>query len=768
MDRGQVGRVAQMVALRHLISGFLAGEIDPLLSGRVDSDQYTYGLSTCENFVCVNEGPLVKRPGFEYICDAAPTASWLGAFRFSITQEYAIEWSALKARFYTNGGRIETAPNVPYELATPYAAAAAPKLSLQQSYDRLYVDHPTYPPGALARTSAITFSHTVTTLKNGPFLDPNSDTTKTVTVAGVLTLGGAVTITASSGIFAATDVGAQFRVQLADFSTIKAWEPGMNTIAIGEIVRSEGKAYTAATAGTTGSVVPTHSEGSEWDGQSKIDAVNLKGPYGVQWTYRHDRFAVIEIAGFTSATAVTGTVKRRVPDMLTTVASHRWAHGAFSATRGWPGIVLHAFGRQIHFKDLDVIASAVGDFGGGQCNFETLTSSGITAADLGFRRTLAESDPPLWATADLKKLLIGTASRELAIGAINSAAAVAGDNLSAEPQSFYGCEAVQPAQIGTQTVFVERGGRRLRAGGYDFAQDRYGAADLTAGARHITMSGIVQLAWQRAPNQLLHAVRSDGQLAVHALTRLEVKGFARTVLANGAPATAARALSAVAVMGADGKTDELWLLVERTRADGLKREIWRQTAWRELGDDPAEQFFVDAGVRTAAAGGQTVFTGAVHLAGAAIAVLVNGAVVPGIAVDGAGAFTLPALAVPAAPYVLMIGLPYTALAVTLRPERQLRSGTIQGLLKRVRKAALRLLESAGISVGAPAGALEELDLRPGSAAMDAPIPLFSGDSAGSIEMDFDRDGKVRFVSDKPLAATIAAAVLSMEVDENDA
>lgn len=758
-----------MVALRHLISGFLAGEIDPLLSGRVDSDQYAYGLATCENFVCVNEGPLVKRPGFEYICDAAASASWLGAFRFSVTQEYAIEWSEDAARFYTNGGRIETAPNVPYELATPYAAADTSRLSTQQSYDRLYIDHPTYPPGSLARTSAITFSHTVTTLKNGPFLDQNSDTTRTVTVTGVLTLGGAVTITAAGGaLFAASDVGSQFRVELADFSTIKAWEPGMDAIVAGEIVRSEGKAYTAATSGKTGSVVPTHSEGSEWDGQVKNDVINAKGPYGVQWTYRHDRFGVIEITGFTSATVVTGTVKRRIPDMLAAVASHRWALAAFSATRGWPGIVLHAFGRQIHFKDLDVVGSAVGDFGGGQCNFETLTSSGITAADLGFRRTLAESDPPLWATADLKKLLVGTASRELALGAINSAQAVAGDNISAEPQSFYGCDAVQPAQIGTQTVFVERGGRRLRAGGYDFAQDRYAAPDLTAGARHITKGGIVQLAWQRAPNQLLHAVRGDGQLAVHALTRIDVKGFARTVLANGAPATAAKALSAVAVIGADGKTDELWLLVERTRADGVKREIWRQTAWRELGDDPAEQFFVDAGVRTAAAGGQTHFTGAVHLAGEDIAVLVNGAVVPGITVDGAGAFTLPALAVPADPYVLMIGLPYTALAVTLRPEGRLRGGTMQGLLKRVRKAALRLLESAGISVGAPAGLLEELDLRGGSDLMDAPIPLFSGDTAGAIEMDVDRDGTVRFVSDKPLAAMIASAVLSLEVDEADA
>ncbi len=753
-----------MTAVRHLIPAFLGGEIDPLMSGRVDSEQYSYGLKVCENFVALNEGPLVKRPGFEYIRDADPTSTWLSAFRFSITQEYVIEWGEAKARFFTNGGRIETAPNVAYEAVTPYAAADAPALSTQQSYDRLYIDHPAYPPAALTRTSAVTFAHAATQLKNGPFLDPNSDEAVTVTLAGVFTLGGAVTITSSSPIFAAGDVGSQFRIQAKDFSTIKAWEPGMDAIAAGEIVRSDGKAYTAETAGKTGTNTPIHTSGSEYDGQVKNDVLNAKGPYGVKWAFRHDRFGVVEITGFTSATQVSGTVRRRIPDSLASVPSFRWAHGAFSATRGWPGIVLHAFGRQIHFKGFDVIGSVVGDFGGGQCNFETLTSSGTAiAADLGFRRTLAESDPPLWAVGD-RKILCGTAGRELAIGAVNTALAVSGDNIQSEPQSYYGCEAVAPAQIGTQTVFVERGGRRLRATGYDFAQDRYAASDLTSAARHVTRGGVHQLAWQRVPNALLHAGRADGQLVTHALTRLEIKGFSRAVLGGGA-----RALSHVSVVGADGKTDELWLLIERTRADGVKREIWRQRAWRELGDDPAAQFFVDGGVQVEAAGGQTHFTGAIHLAGQAVAVLAGGAVVPGIVVANDGSFDLPELAVPSEPYLLAVGLPYTATAETLRPEARLRSGgTMQGMKKRARKAVLRLLETLGLKVGAPDGPLEELIDRPASAAMDAPIPLFSGDTPGPIEMEVGRDGTVRWVSDEPLAATIAAAVISLEVDEDDA
>lgn len=751
-----------MAAVRKLLTAFLGGEISPLLSGRVDTEQYAYGLATCENFVPVNEGPLVKRPGFAYVCDADATSSWLSAFRFSITQEYMLEWGAAKLRFYTNDARIETSPGVAYEVVTPYAAADAPRISSQQNYDRLYLNHGSYPPAALSRTGAATFAHANITLNNGPFLDQNRDETATITVSGTLTVGGAITVSCTAAIFAASDVGSQLRIEARDFSTIKSWEPGMTGVVAGDVVRSEGKAYTALTSGTTGTKIPTHWRGAEYDGQGRNDLVNAKGPYGVQWEFRHDLYGIVEIGGFTSTTQVTGTVKRRVPDSVSSVGTHRWSLAAFSATRGWPQVVRKAFGRMIHFKDLDVIGTVVGDYGGGQMNFETTTDAGALAADLGFRRTLDASDPPLWAVVD-RELLVGTASGELAIGAINSAAAVAGDNIRSQPQSYYGSETVWPETVGTRIVFVERGGRRVRSAEYDFGRDRYVPEDLTAASRHITRGGLLQLALQRSPHALLYAVRGDGQLIVHADTRGEIKGWARTVCGG-----AAEVLSAVSIVGADGKTDTLWLLVERTRADGVKREIWRQQPWRDLGEDADEQFYVDAGVRIEASAGQTAFTGLTHLADTDIAVLAGGAVVPGVSVASDGSFTLPAAAAPDVPYILIAGLPYTALAVTLRAEVALRGGSIQGLLKRVRKVVLRLLETVGIKAGALDGVPEDLIDRPASAAMDAPIPLFSGDTSGPIDMDHDRDGQVRFVSDRPLAAIITAAMLSLEVDEADA
>lgn len=739
--------------LRHLLTAFIAGEISPLLFGRVDTQQYQYGLQACENFVPVNEGPLVKRQGFEFIREADDTAVWLTAFRRSIAQEYVIEWGEEKVRFFTNGGRIETAPNVAYEVATPYIAADVPALSTQQSFDRLYIDHASYPPASLARTSPTTFSFAESSFSGGPFQDVNTTETTTVTASGVT---GSVTIYASAAIFRAGHVGSLFRIEAKDFSDVKAWEATAKDVSVGNLRRNEGKVYEAESGGMTGTIAPTHEIGSEWDGSGEKNYAD-NGPFGVKWKYLHDRFGIVRITAVAlDGLSCTATVVRRLPNSLTSTASYRWAYSVWSDDAGYPQIVVHAFGRQIHIKGFDVCASVSGDL----LNFQAYTSLGTVAADMAFRARLAVEDPPLWALGD-RSLLCGTATRELAIGALNTQEAVSGSNIDSKPQSFYGSEAVFPIQLGSETVFVERGGRRLRSAAYDFGSDRYLAADLTAAARHITAPGVIQLAVQRLPNNLLHAVRSDGQIVTHPINKGEVKGFARLI-----PGGDAQILSAVATVGADGKRDDLWVLVSRDTPDGERKEVWKQSSWRELGDDIAESFYVDAGVRVEATAGQTTFSGLTHLAGQDVAVLAAGGVIAGQSVAEDGTLTLPAELVPPFDYTLIVGLPYTARAVTLRPYVQAPGGW-QGFLQRIAHAFVRLVETVGIKGGATGDErLEDAIDRPANAAMDAQIPAYTGDVKVQITSEPDRDTTVTMVSDAPLPATIAGMSFKIESGDN--
>lgn len=739
-----------------LISSFNGGELSPRMAGRGDTAIYAIGLETCENFVATVEGPIVKRPGFEYIRPAAATASWVSTFKFSITQEYLIEWSEGKLRFFTNGGRIETSPGVPYEVTVPYSAAEAPYVSVQQSFDRLYMAHPNYPPAALTRTSATTFSYAALDLKNGPFADQNTDATATLIASAV---AGAITMAVANPIFVAGHVGELFRIEAKDFSDIPAWEAGIDGVLVGAMRRSDGKVYTAATAGRTGTVQPTHTEGTEWDGSSVGQDVNTKpatGVYGVKWTYRHDRFGIVRITTIGGGgTTAGGDVLRTLPDSVLSVATSRWSHGLFSTAAGWPNVVKAASGRLIFFKNFDVVGSVAGDY----LNHATFTSSGLITADLAFRRTIATEDPVLWVAGD-RKLIAGTASRELAIGAINQALALSGDNISAEPQSFYGSERVWPVQLGSSTFFVQRGGRKLREAQYDFGRDRYVASNSTVWARHITKSGLIQCCYQKEPEELLFAVRADGQMIAHPhQPEQDIKGFARIRHSDGA----GQILSAEVIVGTDGKTDELWALVLR----GGARSIERMAKWRDDGDAIADAFFVDAGLTFMAAGGQTSFTGATHLAGKAVMVLAGGGVVPGITVAGDGSFTLPATAVPATAYRVTVGLGYTATAVTLRQEIKINGNTSQGKRQRLVKIVLRLLDTVGIRVGALNGKLDDLIDRPADAPMDAAVPLFTGDSGKAVSGSWDRNGQCVFTSSLPLPATIVAAMPKLDIAGDD-
>jgi hypothetical protein len=212
--------------------------------------------------------------------------------------------------------------------------------------------------------------------------------------------------------------------------------------------------------------------------------------------------------------------------------------------------------------------------------------------------------------------------------------------------------------------------------------------------------------------------------------------------------------------------------VERARQDGTHREVWRQKGWRQMGDDPQESFYVDAGVRIAASAGQTTFTGLVHLAGQAVACLAAGGVVPGLTVSAAGVLTLPAFAVPQDhAFTVIVGLGFTATAITLPPELATGGGgSVQGLVKRVRKAIVRILESLGIKVGGTLDGdpLEEVLDRAARDAMDQPIPYFTGDWQALIDTQYERDGQVKIVSDAPLPAIVTAAMLSIDTDQRDA
>jgi hypothetical protein len=752
------------VKFRKLINAFNGGEISRRMEGRADLDGiYDKAFVLMFNFVPAVEGPAMKRPGFRYITAADSTAEWVSRFVFNNTQAYVLEWGDGKVRFFTNGGRIETAPGVAYELAVPYTAEEAPRLSIKQSFDRLYIAHPNHAPAMITRIAASEFTYGEIPLKDGPFQDWNTDESKTLTWTGTGTVGGTATLTVAAGTpFLDGHVGSYVIFEVKGFKGIKAWEPMTATAAntsnpgalhVGTKVRSDGKVYTAESVPYeyTGTIEPTHNDGAEWDGIGDKLHDGTGDRTGVLWRYSYDRYGVGKITAIGAAGAeATITVTRSLPELDD--PTFRWALPSFSAADGWPQLVDVWGQRLILWHGVDIAGSVTGDY----FNMAPLDKSGIFAPDMAFRRRLDVADPPLWTHADKDYVIAGTASGELVVGQINRAAGLSSDNIRADPQSSYGSSQAWPIAIGTALLFAQRGGRKIREAQFDYSQDRFVGPNINVYARHITKSGIAWLAYQQEPEEILWAGRNDGVLIAHPHNpENQVKGFARVALASGS------AVSGVSIPSEDGSTDELWILATLGSEKGILQlaEWWDEDA----GTDRADAFFVDWGVSYSGAPLGTFTSGLSHLEGQTVRVLADGVEYNGLTVTG-GSISLPNGKTASKVH---IGLGYQARIKLLRPEpRGIPSA--QGLRKRLLRVLARLIDTASLLLVNQHGDQDRMFDRPTATPMGSPPPFLNGDTDNVSAGDgssFDAAGEL--LNDDASPCLISMLVPTYELEELD-
>lgn len=131
--------------------GFSAGEIAPVLHARADNPRYTDGLRTCRNFMVMRHGAVSNRPGFRFVQEAKTTSANVRLQRYiseTVDQSILIEVGVNYFRFFKNGAPIETAPGVPYEVATPYTTGGLIG-SWEQSGNVIAITHRLHDPREL-------------------------------------------------------------------------------------------------------------------------------------------------------------------------------------------------------------------------------------------------------------------------------------------------------------------------------------------------------------------------------------------------------------------------------------------------------------------------------------------------------------------------------------------------------------------------------------------------------------------------------------------
>lgn len=731
-------------------TAFNAGELSPLVAGRIDLQKWRYGLKRCRNFVPLVQGAVTRRPGTYFVSTTKSNGfAVLRRFVFSVDQAFILEFGDLYVRFYRNYGQVVSGMSA-YEVATPYTEAQVEQLQFEQSADVLYITHPDHWPRKLSRLGNTNWTLTLYEPEGGPFQRVNTDRGVTVYASA---RDGTVTIRASSAIFSAGMVGEMFYIEQLSAQDIQPWDVNRK-IGIGDQRRYDGRIYEAVARNNdeeTGETAPTHTEGEEWDG-SPDD--------GIKWKFIHAGFGWGRITAYTSPTQVTMSVVQTLPEVIgSNQATYKWAKAAWSATNGYPAAVALAFQRLCFAATAaqpdTVWMTETGLFD----SMRTKNRGGMVTAAQAVTVTIAPTNGQVnrirWMVADSRGLLVGSTGGEGLIKARAQNEGFGPNNADYDPQSGYGSADLAPVQANNAVLMVQRARKKLLELSYNFDKDRFVGPDLTILANHVTDAGAMRApAWQQQPNAIIWMPTDDGRLLGFTYNRDEdVLGWHQHSLSGVVE-------SAEVIPAPDGSGDDLWLIVRRTIEGQTRRHVEYMTAFWSSSMDAADAFYVDCGVSYEGAA-TTTLSGLGHLEGQEVAINANGATHPGRTVVG-GAVSLDREVTKA-----HVGLPFVSEIELMPLEAGVPPGTTaQGQAMRIERLTMRFLDTIGGYFGV-SRVKDRIETRVPADPMNEAVPMIGRDDNGIVSRPMPGgydDGNTAIVGqDEPLPMTIVSLIPHLSV-----
>jgi len=224
-------------------SNFTVGEIDPLLVGRIDIQQYASALSKAQNVVILPQGGFERRPGLRFMADIT---SHLGSFtslngirlvsfEFSTTQAFMLvfvkkDTTNTRVFFFANGVQLLNINGS----GADYLVCALGNIDLDRMYftqsaDTLILVHEDMSPKSIVRGA----NNTTWTFATIALTDPKvAFTLATSNPSGTITpdaIDGTVTITASASVFT-TDHVDQYINVLSGFGRARIIERESATV----------------------------------------------------------------------------------------------------------------------------------------------------------------------------------------------------------------------------------------------------------------------------------------------------------------------------------------------------------------------------------------------------------------------------------------------------------------------------------------------------------------------------------------------------------
>lgn len=507
-------------------SNFSVGEIDPLLRGRTDLQQYQNSLEEATNVVVQPQGGISRRDGLEFIFNFGSTftAFKVIPFEFSVNDSYLLVFVVGRIYVFKNSIR-QYIGTVGYIAASDITAAMLDELEYTQAVDTLILCHEDLQTKRLVRNSDTSWTFENLPITNTPqyayALDehsPDFDITPsatsgniTITASSVTTdngtaqAGGASTITLKSSTNYSSDDAPNGMWVTLTSGTGSGQERYISDYVASTKVATVYPAWTTQPDATTGYKVEAF-------------AASAVGNYA-QVTNTFGRVKYIE---FSSATVMKALVE--VPFFDTSaVAAGNWIgefgyEDVWSSTRGWPRSATFHEGRLYFGGSKSRLNTVWGSRVIDYFNFGAGTGLADESVEATINTNQLNAIVNIVSGADLR--IFTTGGEFIVVQSEDNP--ITPSSFLVRPQTRLGSKAGVPIEdLNGATIFVQREGKAINA--FQFGSDTrsYQVQNISLLSSHL-LNTPVDIAVRRSSStdeaDRLFVVNSgDGSMAVYSI-----------------------------------------------------------------------------------------------------------------------------------------------------------------------------------------------------------------------------------------------------------
>lgn len=556
-----------MASTKVLQRGFGGGEQSPQMYGRIDDPKYQTGLEVCRNFICLPQGPIQNRPGFEYVAETkfADKKCRIIPFVFNLRQTFVIELGDKYARFHTRGGTLMNG-EVPYEIQTPWEEKDLFDLHYTQSNDVVTIVHPNYAPREIRR-----YSNTDWRLVQCSF---------------------------GTSLKTPTNVKAERVSQAADDSNKDKY-----TFQYKVSCLNADKSEESAASNSVSVTANLYAYGTT----VKISCDAVEG--AAFYRFYKNQGGLYSYIGDSETTSI-------IDDNIgpnTSITPRRFDETIKEGN--WPAAVGY-------FEQRKVFAGFTQD------PQRIVMTASSTESDLSYSLPTQDTDRINFRIASrefnqiqhivpLAQLMLLTTGAEMRVSPLNSDA-ITPSSISVRPQSYIGTDTVQPVIVNNNVIYASARDGHLRELAYQYSAGGYVAGDLCLRSAHLfDFRRVKDMALYKAPVPIVWAVSSDGRLLGLTYIPEQQIGSWHRHDTDGA-------FESCACISEDDE-DRLYVVTQREMNGKSVRFIERMSSMQF--ENLSDAFFVDCG---ATYRGDPVSTvgGLSWLEGQKVAILADGAVVP--------------------------------------------------------------------------------------------------------------------------------------------